>query len=80
MPEKSVVHPGTDSGSQGELDQKGGSEGAMVATVSTAQKACQGTPPDAARTLDCVGKDAGESACEMANAEEEERERGSNST
>lgn len=32
------------------------------------------------KQLDCVDEDAAESACELANAEEAERERGSNAT
>lgn len=40
-------------------------------------------PDDSAerqRTLDCAGTDANEAVCEIANAEEEEREQGSNAT
>lgn len=80
MAERSMFDRGGSGGTRGGLDRflgpKAGDASNLPPSIDD-----QKTDPDAAeQELDCAGKDAHEPLCEIAKAEEEEREKGSNAT
>lgn len=77
---RSTYQPGGDGMTRGGLDRYLGPEARDSSTMSPRIEDAKTDPDEETRELDCTGKDANEAVCEIANAEEEERERGSNAT
>ncbi len=80
MPDDSEFHPGNSGITRGGLDRYLGPEARDYSNIPAALGDEKSNPDESPRQMDCAGKDAGESVCEIANAEEEQRERGSNAT
>jgi hypothetical protein len=80
MPEKSIFEPGGDRGMHGGLDRFLGPPAREYSHMPPALDEDKVQPDEAEGKLDCAGKDADESVCEIARAEEEEREMGSEGT
>ncbi len=80
MPEKSMFQPGGDGMTRGGLDRFNGPPAGDYSNLPESIEDAKTDPDDEKIELDCAGKDAGEAVCEIAKAEEEERETGANAT
>ena len=80
MPEKSMFQPGGDGMTRGGLDRFNSPPAGDYSNLPPSIEDPKSDPEDSKKVIDCAGKDSKEAVCEIANAEEEEREMGSNAT
>ena len=80
MAEKSMFDRGGSGETRGGLDRFLGPKAGDFSHMPPSIEDDKLNPDQPERQLDCAGKDAAEPLCEVARAEEEEREGGSNAT